>query len=364
MTNLSAPALGTEAAGAREPGRSLWWFIGTCLMAAAAALFSGLAEAQPVPQPVHTADSGEYRILEARYGTEERNVDVTQRLRELARRDQRLRLTNDLMGTDPDPGRVKTLRIHARHVATGRVRTLEYGEGGMVDGAMFIGWGGGQWGGSWGDGPGRDGRGDPRGTWGKPGYSDGGEGEYRIVRALYGTAERHVDVTSRLREMAQAYQSFELGNRTFGGNDPDPGRAKTLRIFAIGARGEQRVFEYAEGSAVDGARFSSWGGGHWGQAAGSPAPGTGSPWPGSGGGFASRLVIVNALYGSGPAAVDVTQQLRDRVRDGRLSFLVNNSNAGTDPAPGVVKSLTVTYRIDGGREQRKVVSEGQTLALP
>jgi len=33
-------------------------------------------------------DSGEYRILQARYGTPERNVDVTQRLRELVRSDQ------------------------------------------------------------------------------------------------------------------------------------------------------------------------------------------------------------------------------------------------------------------------------------
>lgn len=321
----------------------MWWFWAAGLLVAAA----GWA---PTARAQH--DSGEYRILEARYGTEERNVDVTPRLRELARSDQPIRVANEVMGTDPDFGRVKTLRIYARHTGNGRMRTFEFGEGSTVDGALFIGWRGGEWG---------DGRSDGRGNgWGKPGYHDGDDGDYRIVRALYGTAERHADVTPRLRELARADQRFRLGNDTFSGLDPDYGRVKTLRIFATGPNGRQRTFEYTEGSTVDGAQFQGWGRGAWGQ----PAPGTLPAWNGWPDQPGRGLVIVSALYGSGPQVVDVSARVRERILDGRVSFTASNQSAGHDPAPGVVKTLTVTYRIDGGREQRRVVNEGQVLTLP
>jgi hypothetical protein len=100
-------------------------------------------------------DSGAFRILQARYGTARRNIDVTDRLRELARSDRSFRLTNALFGTDPAEGRVKTLRIYARGPG-GASRTFEYREGSVIDGSQFVGWGGGDWG--------RDGR---RGGWGR-----------------------------------------------------------------------------------------------------------------------------------------------------------------------------------------------------
>ena len=61
-----------------------------------------LALAQP-----RGRDHGQYRILQARYGTPRRNVDVTPRLRELARSDQAFRVSNNSFGVDPDEGRVK-----------------------------------------------------------------------------------------------------------------------------------------------------------------------------------------------------------------------------------------------------------------
>ncbi|HEY9238754.1 MAG TPA: hypothetical protein VIP10_07960, partial [Burkholderiaceae bacterium] len=88
---------------------------------------------------------GRFRIQQALYGTSRRNVDVTGRLRELARSDQSFRLTNNLFGTDPDEGRVKTLRIYARG-PNGANRTFEYREGSVIDGAQFAGWGRGDWG--------------------------------------------------------------------------------------------------------------------------------------------------------------------------------------------------------------------------
>ena len=54
-----------------------------------------------------------------------------------------------------------------------------------------------------------------------------------------------------------------MGNSTFD-VDPAPGRVKMLRILARGPRGGTRTFEYREGSPVDGALFTGWSRGDWG----------------------------------------------------------------------------------------------------
>lgn len=102
-------------------------------------------------------------------------------------------------------------------------------------------------------------------------------GQYVILSAQYGTASRHVDVTNRLRDLARTDRNFRMGNSTFG-VDPDPGQIKALRIYARGPRGEERMFEYREGSVVDGAMFRGWGRGDWGQG------GWSGRWEGQGGG--------------------------------------------------------------------------------
>jgi hypothetical protein len=38
---------------------------------------------------------------------------------------------------------------------------------------------------------------------------------------------------------------------------------KTLRIYARGPHGHERMFEYREGSVVDGSQFRGWGRGEW-----------------------------------------------------------------------------------------------------
>lgn len=102
-----------------------------------------------LPGKLAAQDSGEFLILSAQYGTARRHVDVTDRLKELARTDRRFRVTNSLFGTDPAPGVVKVLRIYARG-PKGRERMFEYREGSVVDGAQFRGWGRGEWGrGGW-----------------------------------------------------------------------------------------------------------------------------------------------------------------------------------------------------------------------
>lgn len=94
--------------------------------------------------------------------------------------------------------------------------------------------------------------------------SPGDSGQYAIEAAQYGTAAHHIDVTARLRELARQDRTFRMGNSTFG-SDPDPGHVKTLRIYTRGPRGEERMFEYREGSTVDGSMFRGWGGGDWGR---------------------------------------------------------------------------------------------------
>jgi hypothetical protein len=301
-------------------------------------LAMGLLAGVALPVMARDGDSGDFLILQARYGTERNHVDVTDRLRDLARQDRRFRLTNDLFGVDPDPGRQKTLRLFARD-RQGQERSFDYRERDWVDGAQFIGWGGGRWGeagGSWGW-QGRDRRDDRR-----------DDGSYTILYATYGTGRREVDVTSRLRELARRDARFRLGNDTFG-VDPDPGQTKRLRIVARDRSGQERSFEYREYATVDGAQFIGWRGGDWG----------GPVRPGAG-----RLLIDSASYGSGNRWVDVTQALRGQLRGDRLETEVRNELLGVDPAPGQRKQLSVTFRRGGGPAGTVRVNEGDILRLP
>jgi hypothetical protein len=199
---------------------------------------------------------GQYTILKAEYGTERNHVDVTQRLRELANANRTFRMGNSTFGVDPDPGQIKMLRIYARG-PDGRPRMFEYRESSTIDGSQFAGWGSGNWGnGGW--------NGEWNGNNGGNGGNGGDAGQYRIVHAEYGTERNHVDVTQRLRELASQNRTFRMGNSTFG-VDPDPGRIKTLRIYARGPDGRTRMFEYRESSTIDGSQFSGWGNGDWGR---------------------------------------------------------------------------------------------------
>ena len=126
--------------------------------------------------------------------------------------------------------------------------------------ALFNGWSGGGWGPPPPPGPG-------------PGAD---QGYWQILGARYGTPRSNVDVDpKRSANWLPARRYFRMGNSTFG-VDPDKGVVKTLRIYARGKRGENRIFEFREGSTVDGSQFNGWGGGRWGQRPG-PAAGKAAP---------------------------------------------------------------------------------------
>jgi hypothetical protein len=329
-----------------------------------AALFLMLGLAGPAAAP-RGGDEGEYQILQARYGTYDRNEDVTQRLKELARQDRRFRMGNSTFGIDPAPNQVKTLRIFARG-RDGQTRTFEYAENSWVDGSQFTGWGGGNWGqGGWTGGWGDNNSQHHSGGWGG-GRDD--DGDYQILQARYGTYSRNVDVTQRLKELARQDRRFRMGNSSFG-IDPAPNQVKTLRIFARGKDGHNRTFEYSEGSVIDGSQFTGWGSGNWGQGGWTGGWGESSHAgsnhqgyrPGNGRG---DLNIIYATYGASGRQRDITYRLRGRVVNDRINVRVDNELAGGDPAPNTEKWLWVTYTVDRGAEQRVRINENQRLSLP
>lgn len=298
----------------------------------------------------------EYQILGASYGTDGRNMDVTDQLKNLASQDRTVKVTNSLFGRDPDPGRTKKLRIFARG-NDGQVRTFEYKEGKYIDGSQFTGWSNGNWGNQqW------------NGGWNgeRNNHQQNNNSGYVILQASYGTRDRNVDVTQRLRELARENRTFRMGNNTFG-VDPDPGRIKMLRVYTRGNNGENRTFEFKENSQVDGSQFADWGGGNWGK--GGWRGGWGDENHGGRHGNqnnygGNNLQIVSATYGEGGRAVDVTRNVRREIRDGRLEITANNYLAGNDPAPGRTKYLTLTYKDDNGRNKVVSVKEGQSIRLP
>jgi hypothetical protein len=302
--------------------------------------------------PVGGGDSGGYAILHAEYGTERNHVDVTDRLRELARADRSFRMGNSTFGVDPDPGYIKMLRIYTRG-PDGRDRMFEYSESSTIDGSQFTGWGEGNWGQQgW------------NGGWEGGGFRENRDsGAYTILHAEYGTERNHVDVTDRLRELARADLTFRMGNSTFG-VDPDPGYIKALRIYARGPDGRERMFEYRESSTVDGSQFRAWGRGDWGN------EGWNGGW--EGGGFrdrdhdrdrdddAGQYVILRAEYGTDRNRVDVTERLRELARADR-SFRMGNSTFGFDPDHGHIKTLRIYTRGPGGQERMFEYRESSTV---
>ena len=249
----------------------------------------------------------------SRYGTERNNVDVTRRLQELARSDRSFRMGNSTFGVDPDPGRVKTLRIYARD-RNGRNRMFEYREGSTVDGSLFSG--------------GAEAIGAAAGM-------VAGEDPEMEIRVNTQSCKLDTAQNGTMWMSLGVCKSWLAPTRdsawviAHSVVDPDPGRVKTLRIYTRDRSGRTRTFEYREGSTVDGSQFSGWRSGNWG------GGGWNGGWnPGNGGGHGNRppgygqLSIVSAQYGAGGRGRNVASILQSQIRNGRLSISVNNDNMG------------------------------------
>ena len=151
-------------------------------------------------------DAGQFLILSAQYGSERNHVDVTNRLKDLARRDQPFRITFESMAVDPDHGQAKMLRVFARG-PNGQERNFDFPDGSAFDGSQFRSWGRGDWG-------------DEHWTGGWQGRPDNVGGQYVILTAQYGNESRHVDVTNRLKELARQDRVFRLDPEASRSDEP------------------------------------------------------------------------------------------------------------------------------------------------
>jgi hypothetical protein len=75
------------------------------------------------------------------------------------------------------------------------------------------------------------------------------------------------------------------------------------------------------------------------------------------------LRVMNAVWGYQNQAWNVTGQLNNMVRGGRLSFKVNTTNLEGDPAQGRVKTLKL-YWLANGRHYQHTYREGDFVNLP
>jgi len=79
-----------------------------------------------------------------------------------------------------------------------------------------------------------------------------------------------------------------------------------------------------------------------------------------------KLEIVKAQYGAGSTQKDVTAVLRKQARNTPVITLVSgsyNTSFGGDPSPGVVKQLSVEYRING-KDGKVSFPENALIILP
>ena len=81
--------------------------------------------------------------------------------------------------------------------------------------------------------------------------------------------------------------------------------------------------------------------------------------------MASGLKIQSAKYGVGTtSSVDVTGAVTAQIQDGKLNFVVSPAALNVDdPAVGQVKTLTVTYSINGGASNTTSAVDGEPITI-
>lgn len=187
--------------------------------------------------PVAIASAQEtWWVQSADYGVGKQRADVTTTVRKLAA-GPNFKVNNTNLGTDPAPGKDKTLHIVAKD-PKGKVKEFTYNERVMVPAAMFAG----------GPGSGKPGwgaakpAGAPQGEMEhgsaphgrvEPGEAPGGRGEYShlvINAAGWGPKGKMKDVTEHVQSMVSNNRlSTKVDSKTMGG-DPAPGQKKELIV--------------------------------------------------------------------------------------------------------------------------------------
>lgn len=80
--------------------------------------------------------------------------------------------------------------------------------------------------------------------------------------------------------------------------------------------------------------------------------------------MSTGLSIVQAIYGNSGASVDVTKSVAALVKDGVLKFTVTPTTLNTtDPAPGQLKQLDISYTINGGSRNSTTVKDNDIVDI-
>jgi hypothetical protein len=164
-----------------------------------------------------------------------------------------------------------------------------------------------------------------------------------IIAAYYGAGDRFSDVSERTRALVKPDGSLQLrvSPATLGAAVAAPGPTRVLRIYYKW----NGIFEHKEWPDGDTARI-------------------GLPTSPQGFETTTGLRISKAIYGAGRRTIDVTQLLQGKVSGGKVELQITNATmGGTDPAPAVVKALTVSYELDG-RTLEALVPENSWLRIP
>src|SRR5215467_9855448 len=160
--------------------------LGLC-SALALALFSPL----PAAQRFNSVLPGPgWQVMRAQWGSGNRRMDVTRRLRVLLSGNGMVQVNNQNMGGDPAVGASKTLVIEARNFQ-GQRRRFTFREGSAIDASQFYNYGGGS-----GANPG-------------PGW--------QVMFADWGSGNRRVVVTDRVRRMLSGRGMVRVNNQNLGG---------------------------------------------------------------------------------------------------------------------------------------------------
>jgi hypothetical protein len=80
--------------------------------------------------------------------------------------------------------------------------------------------------------------------------------------------------------------------------------------------------------------------------------------------MSTGISIVQAVYGVGTTTTDVTNTVASLVKDGSLKFTVSPTTLNaSDPAPGQLKTLTLTYTINGGSSNTSTTTDNNVVSI-
>ena len=299
------------------------------------------------------------RIVSARYGDGTRFNDVRDRLQNLVRNDALLlKIDNAAMGGDPAVAREKTLAVVYEYRGTTIQTTVKEGATLTLPDSNT------------------------------PAMAP----KLRIVTARYGGDNRFNDVRDRLHGLVRdgGSLSLKVENATMGG-DPAVAKEKSVEVTyewkgaiyaarvkegqtlslpdsqatVISSSVAQPAAPAPAAPVVPAVRGADSDGG---RNAGRRSVGGPIVTP-SGGreiipiGKTGGLRVFYARYGAPGREIDVRERLRPLLQPEALTLTVGVDAMGGDPAPGVIKTITVIYEFRG-RTFEKSATDGSPLILP